>query len=221
MTPRRRKKIPVLLPGDKIPSIKGTLGPGVTRREDGKNVSVFVGQLLVQEKGKQRVIQVAPLKTAYIPVPGDIVVGKIIEVGVTSWSVDINSPYAAILPLSEVFSKPTEITRINLSKSLKVGDVIIAKVVAFDLTRDPVLTIKESKLGKVPRGTYLELTPLEAYVFYRRIGEEKFVETVKQKYGCELFVGKNFRIILIGESLEAERNAMHEIISTIRKYVKV
>ncbi|MCD6369239.1 MAG: hypothetical protein J7L38_05540 [Thermoproteales archaeon] len=221
MSPRRRKTRKIFVPGERVPGASGeTLGRGIIKLNDGKIVSTRIGVYSSTTKGHQKIISIAPFKAPYVPTPGDTVIGKIIDVGFTNWTVDINSPYVALLPLTEVYSKPVEVGKIDLTKTLKIGDLIVAKVINFDLTRDPILTIKESRLGKVPRGIYVELTPLEYLVLKRKAFSDKnLVENLRKEFNCELFIGCNYRLIIIGKDLSSEREAMYKIISLIRNQV--
>ena len=151
-------------------------------------------------------VKVIPLKGKYIPRENDLVIGKIIDVGMTNWSVDINSPYTGVLQVTEVFSKPTSISRSSLSDILNVGDVILAKVIAFDFTRDPLLTIKEAKLGKVSKGTVVEITPSKVP---RVIGKKgSMVNMIREVLKVNIIVGKNGRILVIGSKPEYEALAV-------------
>jgi len=124
----------------------------------------------------------------------------------TNWTVDINSPYTAILQVTEVFSKPTSISRSSLSSILNVGDIIIAKVIAFDFTRDPLLTIKESKLGKISKGMVIEITPSKVP---RVIGKRgSMINLIKEMLKVNVIVGKNGRILVIGSKPEHEALAV-------------
>lgn len=153
-------------------------------------------------------IRVIPLKGKYVPKVGDVVIGKVVDVGLTNWTIDINSPYSGILQVSEVFSKPTSISRSSLSKILDIGDIVIAKVIAFDFSRDPMLTIKESKLGRVRRGTLIEIDPPK---IPRVIGKRgSMIGTIKEMLGVEVIVGRNGRILVVGE--EPEREALTALV---------
>ena len=41
-----------------------------------------------------------------MPKMGDIVIGSVIEVGFNGWTIDIKSPYTAMLRASDVLSRP-------------------------------------------------------------------------------------------------------------------
>ena len=146
-------------------------------------------------------IRLIPLKRTYIPIEGDIVIGKVIDVNPMSWLVDINSPYNAILQVSEVFPKPTTVRR-DLSEILKVGDLLIAKILSFDLIHDPLLTIKESKLGKVTKGSLVEILPSRVSRIIGRKG--KVVNMIRKTFSAEIVVGRNGRILVVGKDSDTE-----------------
>ncbi|MHB9303032.1 exosome complex RNA-binding protein Rrp4 [Thermofilum pendens] len=160
-----------------------------------KYYSKVLGVVTVDEEN--RVVKVIPLKGKYFPVEGHIVVGKVVDIGFTSWEVDINSPYVAVLPVSEVTSRPVTISRNELSRILDVGDLILAKIVSFDLSKDPVLTIKESRLGKIPRGTLVEIPPQKVPRVIGRRGS--MVSMIEDLLGVKLIVGQNGRIVVVGD----------------------
>ena len=153
---------------------------------------------LVEVEGNN--IKIIPLKGKYIPNIGDVVIGKVIDIGMTNWTIDINSPYQAILQVTEVFSKPTSVSRSALSEILNVGDLVVAKVIAFDFSRDPLLTIKEARLGKVTKGTLVEITPTRVP---RVIGKKgSMIKMLKEILKVEIIVGKNGRILIISDDPE-------------------
>ncbi len=182
----------IVTPGDIIAEGSYKAGTGISR-SDNKFMALYMGIVKIDPDGT---INVIPFKNIYIPKVGDIVVGKIRDVGVTSWLVDINSPYPGVLLISEALSKPIDVTKIDLRDYLDIGDVIVAKVIEFDLLRDPMLTIKESRLGKVTQGLLLEFQPSLVYtVLEKRL---KLIELIKKKIKCDIIVGKNGRVVILG-----------------------
>jgi exosome complex component RRP4 len=57
------------------------------------------------------------------------VVGKIKETTVDGWSVDIESPYEALLKASDALGRPHRRQKDDLTSLLKVGDHIVAKII--------------------------------------------------------------------------------------------
>jgi exosome complex component RRP4 len=91
------------------------------------------------------------------------------------------------------------------------GDLIIAKVVAYNRTRDPLLTIGEPSLGKVTRGQIVEVTPAK---IPRLIGRQgSMISMLKRETGCHITLGQNGLVLVSGRTPEDEQLA----ISAIRK----
>ncbi|RLE70795.1 MAG: RNA-binding protein [Thermoprotei archaeon] len=194
----------VVVPGELVAEGKcEILGPHFShnRRHYAKVLSVAV-----VEKAKR--LRLIPLKKSYVPVEGDVVIGKVVDIGPTAWVVDINSPYTALLQVSEVFPRPTMLQR-DLSRILNVGDLIIAKILSFDFTHDPLLTIKESKLGKVGKGLLVEVPPSRVSRIIGRRGQ--VVNTIKETLKVEVVVGRNGRVLVVGRESENEAIAVYVI----------
>lgn len=172
----------------------------------GKRYAAKVLSVAIVEKPKK--LRLVPIKRCYIPAEGDLVVGKVIDVGPTFWLVDINSPYTAILQVSEVFPRPTPSIK-DLTEILQVGDLVAAKVLSFDFMHDPLLTLKESRLGKLDRGLLVEVAPARVS---RVIGKKgQVVEYIKEALGVELIVGRNGRVVIIGKEADSEAAAAYVI----------
>jgi len=184
------------------------VGPGVYREEN-KYFSSLLGFF---KKSNDNILSVLPIKSTYIPSVGDIVIGKIIEIGISSWIVDINSPYNAILQLSETISRPIDLAKIDLREILNLGDIIVAKVIVFDLTRDPLLTIKESKLGRVREGYMLEFSKNESLNLY-----ERNIKEIIEKLKCNIVIGKNKRLLIIPKEGKTVLNAIKYVIRNVKR----
>jgi len=154
-------------------------------------------------------LEVVPLKGCYIPCVGDIVVGRVVDVGIPGWSVDIRSPYEALLPASEVLDRRSPFSRMDLTKIFDVGDLVMATVMAFDRTRDPLLTTRDHGLGKVTSGLVVEISPMK---IPRLIGKKgSMISMLKRETGCRIFVGQNGIVLVSGKSPMNERVAISAI----------
>lgn len=159
---------------------------------------------LVEYEG--RTVQVVALNSVYIPSPGDQVIGKIEDLNINMWIVDINSPYKAILRVSDALNKPFRQQKDELSSFLDIGDLILAKVIAFDRTIDPILTIKEPGLGKITQGQIVRVSPAK---IPRIIGRKaSMINMLKRETECKITVGQNGIILISGPSPENERLAI-------------
>lgn len=133
-------------------------------------------------------ISVIPLQGVYIPKKDDVVIGVVDGVGITSWSIDIRSPYKAVLPASDAIDGFNPIVH-NPRNYLDIGDLVIAKVVAFDRSRDPLLTIKGKGLGKIVEGGVIDVNPSKVARIIGKKGSmyNLLVNTTK----CEMLVAQN------------------------------
>ncbi len=108
---------------------------------------------------KIKKVNVVALRAFYVPRVGDIVIGVVVEVGFTGWTVDINAPYQAILRASDVLGRPFRPQKDDLAQFLDIGDLVVAKITAYDRAHDPQLTVGEPGLGKITRGQITRITP--------------------------------------------------------------
>ena len=173
-----------------------------TYKENGKIYANRVG--LVDYTGKR--VHVVALKAFYVPVPGDTVIGKVVETTPGGWVIDIKAPHPARLRASDVVERSFKPETTDLPSIFDVGDLIIAKVVAYDRTRDPQLTVREPGLGKIMRGQLFEVTPTK---IPRVIGRQgSMVGMIKRETGCQLTIGQNGWVLISGRSPEDERLAV-------------
>ncbi len=139
-------------------------------------------------------IGVIPLEGPYIPKPGDIVIGLIVNAGITHWEVDIRAPYKAVLPVQEALDKPFNPATDDLLRYYQIGDYIVAKVTSFDRTHDPYITVKGKGLGKVVTGSIVEIKPSRVP---RVIGKRaSMINMLVEMTGCNIVVGQNGRILV-------------------------
>jgi exosome complex component RRP4 len=198
------EKRQLVTPGDLIAEGEYIAGEN-TFIEKGKIYAARVG--IVEYETKK--IDVVALKAFYVPRTGDIVIGTITEVGFNGWTVDINSPYIALLRASDVLSRPFKPQKDDLPQVLDAGDLIVAKVVSYDRTHDPQLTVAEPGLGKITRGQILKITPTKIPRVIGRKGS--MISMIKQETGCNIILGLNGVILITGKTIEDEQLAMRAI----------
>ena len=104
-------------------------------------------------------VRVIPLTGGYYPKDDDLVIGKIVSHSAMSWEVDINSCYAGMLPATDVFGRDFSSHSDDLTSKLDTGDLIAARIVNSDRTRDPLLTISGRELGKIDSGELIRISP--------------------------------------------------------------
>jgi exosome complex component RRP4 len=144
-----------------------------------------------------------------VPKVGDIVIGAVLEVGFNGWTVDIKSPYSALLRASDVLSRPFKPQNDELSQVLNAGDLIVAKIASYDRAHDPQLTVGEPGLGKITRGQILRVTPTKIPRVIGRKGS--MISMIKQETGCQIILGLNGVILVTGKTPEDEELAIAAI----------
>ena len=175
-----------------------------TFEKNGKIYSTRLGLISRQAN----FINIIPLSGVYDPIPGDTIIGVVIEISPTNWLVDINAPYPAILHVNEV---PWHVELGETSKYLKYADAILAKILLVDETKKILLTMKERGLHKLNGGQIIEIQPLKVP---RVIGKKGTMISLIKKYtGCRIIVGQNGRIWIDGrtEGVEKATRAIRKI----------
>jgi exosome complex component RRP4 len=191
----------VVVPGDLLAEGEYVAGENAYK-EDNKIYASRLGLVEYEDKN----VNVVALRAFYIPRLGDTVIGTIVEVGFNGWMVDIKSPYLAILRASDVLSRSFSPQKNELSKVLDAGDLVIAKIVAYDRAHNPQLTVGEPGLGKITRGQIVKVTPTKIPRLIGRKGS--MISMIKQETGCHIIIGHNGIILITGKSLEDEQLAM-------------
>ena len=180
-----------VIPGDKI--IEGNYKPLMNVVKSGNYlVSTRVG---IAEAGKDGV-KVIPLSGVYIPRVNDLVIGKVIDRSSLSWDVDINACFFAHLPAQDVFGRDFSPAKDDMGRQLSIGDLIIARIVSFDRTRDPMLTVQDKDLGKIPYGEFIKISPTRVP---RLIGKRgSMIQTIEQATQTRVIIGQNGIVVVTG-----------------------
>jgi exosome complex component RRP4 len=140
--------------------------------------------------------RVVPLSGPYIPRIDDLVVGKILDYSAFAWEADINSCFFGILPAASVFGRDYSPAKDSLTDKLKVGDMIAARIIAFDRTRDPLLSISGPGLGRIPRGQVVKISPAKVP---RLIGKKgSMIKSIEAGTHCRMLIGQNGIVIVVG-----------------------
>lgn len=154
-------------------------------------------------------VNIVALRAFYFPRVGDMVIGTVMEVGFSGWTIDIKAPYTALLRASDVLSRPFKPQNDELSQVLNAGDLIVAKIASYDRAHDPQLTVGEPGLGKITRGQITKVTPTKIPRIIGRKGS--MISTIKQETGCQIILGLNGVILVTGKTPEDEDLAMMAI----------
>jgi exosome complex component RRP4 len=184
-----------VIPGDKI--IEGNYKPLMNVIKSGNYlISTRVG---IAEAGKEGV-KVIPLSGVYIPRVNDLVIGKVIDRSSLSWDVDINACFLSHLPAQDVFGRDFSPAKDDMGRQLGIGDLIIARIVSFDRTRDPMLTVQDKDLGKIPYGEFIKISPTRVP---RLIGKRgSMIQTIEQATQTRVIIGQNGIVVVTGRDTD-------------------
>ena len=176
-----------------------------TFMEGNKIISSVIGLSDIHD-GSVRVI---PLTGGYIPKDDDLVIGKIISHSAMSWQVNINSCYDGMLPATDVFGRDFSSHSDDLTSKLANGDLIVARIVNSDRTRDPLLTISGRELGKIDSGELLQISPSKVP---RLIGKRgSMIQMIENATNANVTIGQNGLLVISCEDSNGLIKAINAI----------
>jgi exosome complex component RRP4 len=184
----------IVIPGEVIAKGNDYLpGEGTQKRGD-EIVSVRYG--LAEESN--RLVKVIALSGIYDPRKGNVVIGKVDNITYYGWSIDINSPDGAFLPIQEY---PKYVNKEGLNEVLDIGEMVVAKILAVT-SRGIDLTMKARGLGRIDDGIIVKVNSNKVP---RIIGKEgSMINLIKNESGCNITVGQNGLIWVRGDRVEDE-----------------
>ncbi len=200
MTDEKRE---IVIPSQLLGETKDKRAGDGTFVEDGKIYSSLLGVLNI----RQQFINVVPLKGRYEPSERDFVIGIVDIPMSSSWLVDINAPYPALLHVNEV---PWDVEFGETEKYLNNGDCIMAKVLQVDQEKKLQITLNDRNLYKIKGGLLIDVEPSKVP---RIIGKKgSMISLLKQYTKCRIFVGQNGRVWIDGDE-----QGIKKVIDTIKQ----
>ena len=179
----------IVVPGELLGTDTRKAGPG-TFTDGGKVFAALLGIKSVRPDQ----IMVVPLSGQYMPLRGDLVVGKIVDMGPSNWLVDINSPYPAPLHVNEV---PWRVEFGETSKFMTIGDIVLLKVVDVSEIKKITVSMQDHGLRKLTGGMVVDVSPSKVPRVIGRNGS--MIQMLKNDTGCRIYVGQNGRIWIDGD----------------------
>ncbi len=152
-----------------------------------------------------------PLSGIYNPKRGDGVIGKIQDIAVSRWFVDINSPYEAALSLADATDEFIDLTKTDMTKFFNYGDLIFAEISSVSKTKNVQLSMRNRKCRKLRGGRLIKVTPAKVPRIIGKAGS--MVEMIKEMTSTQIVVGQNGIVWVKGDH---EDIAM-DIISVIER----
>jgi len=186
---KSKKERKLVIPGETIVSAEDHLPGDFTRNENGEIVASRYG--LAETNG--RVVKVIPISGVFEPRRGNTVIGRVVDINFSGWSIEIGGPYTAFLPLMEC---PRFIDRNNLQEFADIGDVLSLKT--YGVKKGSIdLTLKSRGLGKLNGGRLIKINP---HKVPRVIGKEgSMINLIKDNSKTEITVGQNGYVWIKGD----------------------
>ncbi|KAJ3197494.1 exosome non-catalytic core subunit rrp4 [Irineochytrium annulatum] len=148
-------RVQFFTPGETITSDPAFMRGHGTYSQDEQLIASVAG--VVERVNK--LISVKPMKSRYNGEIGDVVVGRIVEVGQKRWRVDICARQDAVLPLAAVNLPGGELRRRSESDELQMrsllneGDLISAEIQAFFGDGGASIHTRSARYGKLRNGS--------------------------------------------------------------------
>jgi exosome complex component RRP4 len=181
----------VVVPGEVLADDLGFIPGYGTHRVQNKLIATRLG--LANVEGK--VIKIIPLSGKYLPKRNDIVIGRVIDILMSGWRVEINSPYSAMLSSKETpeFIEKNE----DLRRYFDLDDHMVAKITNVTSQNLVDLSVRDQGLRKLRGGRIISVN---THKVPRIIGKKgSMVSMIKQATNCRIIVGQNGWIWVDGE----------------------
>jgi exosome complex component RRP4 len=161
---------------------------GTYRKED-KIIANKLG--LISMEGK--VLKSIAMAGRYHPKRYDVIIGRVIDITMTSWRLGINSAYTAMLNSKEAGGNGRGYNSYpqkgNLSKTYKLNDYVFCKVTGVSDMNLVDVTTQGPGLRKLFSGRIIHVN---THKVPRIIGKKgSMVNMIKQATGCKMIVGQN------------------------------
>jgi len=174
----------VVVPGEVLAEGINYLPGNGTYRLNDKVLANRLGLLVIEGK----VLKTLPLAGRYLPKPYDIVIGKVIDILMSGWRFEINSPYSAVLPLKDA-SFAYIPKGADLSRYFELDDYAVVKVTNVTSQNLVDVTCKGPGLHKLRGGRIIYVNTNKVP---RIIGKKgSMVSMIKRATDCSIIVGQN------------------------------
>lgn len=182
----------VVVPGEVLAEGIEYLPSQGTYRKDEKIYANQTGLLIVEGK----VLKTIPLAGSYLPKRYDVIIGKVIDILMTGWRFDTNSPYSAVLPLKDATFDYIK-KGADLTSYFALDEYVMCKIIQVTSQNLVDVSMKGPGLRKLKGGRIIKVNPMKVP---RVIGKRgSMVGMIKQATGCQISVGQNGLIWLDGE----------------------
>lgn len=195
----------IVVPGDVIAEGMDYLPSFGTYRKDNQIIANRLGLLLVEGK----VLKTIQMAGAYLPKRNDIVIGRVFDIMMSGWRLNINSAYSAVLMIKEASFNFIQ-KGANLAKFFALDEYVMTKITNVTSQKLVDVTMKGPGLRKLTGGRIIKIN---THKVPRIIGKQgSMVSMIKDATGCRISIGQNGLVWISGEP---EQEAL--AVETIRK----
>ncbi len=189
----------IVVPGEVLAEGMDYLPAGGAFREGEQIVASQLGLINVNN----RLVKLIPLSGRYYPKVGDNVIGRVVDILMSGWLVDIGCSNNAMIPLKDGSSSYIE-RGADLKQFYDFDDYVIAKVSQFN-GKNIDLTMKEQGLRKLSAGKIIKIASSKVP---RVIGKQgSMITMIKDMTKTRISVGQNGLIWISGDDAASERKA--------------
>lgn len=193
----------VVVPGQVLAIGMEFLPSQGTYRRDDRIYANQTGLLTVEGK----VLKSIPLAGGYMPKRNDVIIGKVIDILMTGWRIDTNSPYSAVLQLKDATFDYIK-KGADLTSYYDLDDYVVCKIIQVTTQNLIDVTMKGPGLRALKGGRIIKVNSAKVP---RIIGKKgSMVSMIKESTGCQVVVGQNGLVWLSGEP-EKEVKALKAI----------
>jgi len=193
----------IVVPGEIVAEGMDYLPTKGIIREDEKLIATQIGLISIEG----RLIKLIQLVGPYQPKKNDLVIGKVENITMSGWMIDINYNNLSMLPLRDASSDYIE-RNADLTQYFNYGDILIAKISNIS-SAGIDLTMKGPGLTKLQEGIIIDITPSK---IPRVIGKQgSMINLIKDKTNCKILAAQNGKVWVKGLTLASERKAISSI----------
>lgn len=154
-----------------------------------------------------KVIKIVPLSGKYEPKTNDVVIGKVTDILMSGWMLDINCAYHAVLSMkdgsSEFIKKGADLT-----KYYDIEEYVVAQITNVTSQKLVDVSTRGPGLKKLKSGRIIKIN---SYKVPRVIGKKgSMVSLIKKYTDCSVIVGQN-GVVWISGKPQDELNAIKAI----------
>jgi exosome complex component RRP4 len=194
----------ICVPGDLLAKGMDFL-PAVGTSREGENI---VANKLGIVNVNGRLISVIPVSGKYTPKRGDTIIGKVFDVTMSGWRVNINCAYSAMLMVRDATNEYIPKNQ-DLTKLYNFDDLLVAKIENVTSQNLIDLSMRGPGLRKLMGGLTINVTPSKVP---RIIGKQgSMVSMIKRATGARIIVGQNGVVWISCEDPKMELIALNTV----------